>query len=95
MGRESGPRGHGKSISWEFAKEAIRINCIAPGYVKTEMTERTNRFLTPEQMEAIEKEHPLGLGEPEDAAFAVAFLLSAAARWITGTTVVVDGGYSA
>jgi NAD(P)-dependent dehydrogenase (short-subunit alcohol dehydrogenase family) len=39
--------------------------------------------------------HPLGLGEPQDVAHAVAFLLSDAARWITGTTLVVDGGYTA
>ena len=39
--------------------------------------------------------HPLGLGKPEDIANACAFLLSDAARWITGTNLIVDGGYSA
>jgi NAD(P)-dependent dehydrogenase (short-subunit alcohol dehydrogenase family) len=43
---------------------------------------------------AVEAKHPLGLGEPEDVADAAAFLLSEGARWITGTELMVDGGYS-
>ena len=46
-------------------------------------------------MAALEDRHPLGFGQPEDVAYAVGFLLSDAARWITGTTLVVDGGFTA
>jgi NAD(P)-dependent dehydrogenase (short-subunit alcohol dehydrogenase family) len=52
-------------------------------------------FLPPPQFEAVEKAHPLGFGTPRDVANAVAFLVADTGRWITGTTLVVDGGYSA
>ena len=51
--------------------------------------------LSPEALKAIEEKHPLGLGMPEDVANTIVFLLSKASRWITGTSLVVDGGYSA
>lgn len=79
----------------ELAAEDIRVNCVAPGCVETEMLDEIRSQLTDEQFEAIRAQHPLGLGRPEDVAQAVGFLLSDAARWITGTTLVVDGGYSA
>jgi NAD(P)-dependent dehydrogenase (short-subunit alcohol dehydrogenase family) len=51
--------------------------------------------VTAEQFAQISAMHPLGLGKSEDVAYAVAFLLADTARWITGTTLVVDGGYTA
>lgn len=84
-----------RSAALELAAEGIRVNCVAPGLVQTEMADRASSTLTPEQMDQIRAMHPLGLGEPEDVAHAVAFLLSDASRWITGTTLVVDGGYTA
>jgi len=53
-----------------------------------------NRFGA-EQMAAIESAHPLGIGKARDVANAIAFLLADTGRWITGTTLVVDGGYTA
>jgi NAD(P)-dependent dehydrogenase (short-subunit alcohol dehydrogenase family) len=84
-----------RSLAVELAPEKIRVNCVAPGFVQTEMSEKFGQLLTPEQLARIAGLHPLGLGTPRDVACAIAFLLSDAARWITGTTLVVDGGYTA
>jgi len=84
-----------RSIALEFAAENIRVNCIAPGLVKSEMTTEFQSKLPEGQFEALCEQYPLGIGEPRDVANAIAFLLSGAARWITGTTLVVDGGYTA
>jgi NAD(P)-dependent dehydrogenase (short-subunit alcohol dehydrogenase family) len=87
--------GFTKSAAMELAPEGLRVNCVAPGFVQTEMAGAFREKLTPEQFEAIEKMHPLGLGRPRDVAQAVAFLVADTGRWITGTTLTVDGGYTA
>jgi NAD(P)-dependent dehydrogenase (short-subunit alcohol dehydrogenase family) len=84
-----------RSAALELAPEGIRVNAIAPGYVQTEMLEGLRQTLTEEQFAQIVNRHPLGLGQPEDVAHAAVFLLGGTARWITGTTLVVDGGYTA
>lgn len=84
-----------KSLALELAGEGIRVNCVAPGYVKTEMADRLREMMTPEQFDAIAAKHPLGVGKPLDVAYAIAYLLGETGRWITGTTLVVDGGYLA
>lgn len=82
-----------KSLAVELAPR-LRVNCVAPGLVETPMAERLRSSLGP-AFEAVEAAHPLGLGRPEDVAGAVAFLVADTGRWITGTTLVVDGGYTA
>jgi 3-oxoacyl-[acyl-carrier protein] reductase len=52
-------------------------------------------LLTDEQIKALEDAHPLGFGTPRDVANAAAFLLADTGKWITGSTLVLDGGYSA
>jgi len=84
-----------KAMALELAAKGIRVNCVSPGVVETAMTREMFAGLPEASREAIKKEHPLGLGQPEDVASAVIFLLSPGARWITGTDLVVDGGYSA
>lgn len=84
-----------KSLAMELAAQNIRVNCVAPGMVRTEMLHRIAGSLTPEQLSAVEARHPLGFGTPRDVAYAIAYLLADTGRWITGTTVVVDGGYTA
>jgi len=84
-----------RTLALEFASDGVRFNCVSPGLVNTEMAARLKKSLPSGKYEAIEQSHPLGVGTPEDVAHAIAFLLSSAARWITGTTLVVDGGYTA
>ena len=83
-----------RSLACEFAPRKIRINSIAPGYVKTPMNEEAMKTLPQEAIDQIIKNHPLGVGTPEDVANLVIFLLSDESRWITGTTLIIDGGFS-
>ena len=84
-----------KSLAVELARQQIRVNCIAPSLVAAGMGLAIEKNLTPEQFEKVVQMHPLGIGRGSDVASAVAFLLSNASRWITGTTLMVDGGYTA
>lgn len=87
--------GLSKSLASELARNKIRVNCIAPGHVETEMAIEFSQTLTAEQNQRIHDKHPLGLGTPEDVANAALYLASDLSRWVTGTTLYVDGGYSA
>jgi NAD(P)-dependent dehydrogenase (short-subunit alcohol dehydrogenase family) len=84
-----------KSLAIELASRKIRVNCIAPGVVETPMVANAYYSQDEEMLNRIKSLHPLGLGKPEDVAHTAVFLLSPGARWITGTTLVVDGGYLA
>jgi NAD(P)-dependent dehydrogenase (short-subunit alcohol dehydrogenase family) len=84
-----------RAAALELAREGIRVNAIAPGVIKTEMAQKLEVLVGEDAMAAIERKHPLGLGHPLDVAYAVNYLLSPAARWVTGTSLVVDGGYLA
>lgn len=84
-----------KAIALELVARKLRINCISPAMVQTEMLTREFAALSKESIESIESSHPLGFGTPEDIAYSAVFLLSSASKWITGTNLIVDGGYSA
>lgn len=78
-----------KSAARELAKRNIRVNAIAPGFIKTRMTEQ----LSPEIQQKIIEQVPLGrYGEAEEVADVAVFLASDGARYITGQVIVVDGG---
>jgi NAD(P)-dependent dehydrogenase (short-subunit alcohol dehydrogenase family) len=84
-----------KSLAVELAPERIRVNCVLPGYVRSEMMAKVEDMLLPDQASSIERMHLLGLGAPSDVANAIVYLVSDAGRWVTGSTLVVDGGYTA
>jgi 3-oxoacyl-[acyl-carrier protein] reductase len=78
-----------KSLARELGPFNIQVNCVAPGLIETEMTEKMPK----EQVEAIVRSTSLNrMGKPEDVAWAVLFLASQQADYITGQTIVVDGG---
>jgi len=86
---KAGIIGFTKSIAREFASRGITANAVAPGYIQTEMTEK----LSDKAREEIFKNIPLGqLGTPQDVAGVCRFLASPEADYITGQTIVVDGG---
>jgi len=84
-----------KAMALELAFKKIRVNCILPGVVETEMSNEMFQKLSEESKKNIVDMHPLGLGKPEDIAYACVYLLSDSARWVTGTNLIIDGGYSA
>jgi NAD(P)-dependent dehydrogenase (short-subunit alcohol dehydrogenase family) len=84
-----------KAMALELIPYGIRVNSILPAVCKTKMTEEFLSNLTDEARERVLKMHPMGLGEPDDVALAAVYLLSDASRWITGSGLVIDGGYSA
>jgi NAD(P)-dependent dehydrogenase (short-subunit alcohol dehydrogenase family) len=84
-----------RSLALELVRDGIRVNCVAPGLVQTELVEEVGRLFTEQQRARVAALHPLGIGSPRDVAHAIAFLIGPASSWITGTTLVVDGGYLA
>lgn len=78
-----------RSLAVELAPK-VRVNAVCPGAIKTRMTEEI--FANEEVVERMKLTYPLGIGEPHNIADAVAFLLSKDAAWITGQSIVVDGG---
>jgi len=86
---KAGMVGMTKSVAKELASRGIRCNAIAPGFIQTDMTGELNE----KQIEGLLGQIPLGaLGDPEDIAGAVRFLVSPRARYITGQVLAVDGG---
>jgi NAD(P)-dependent dehydrogenase (short-subunit alcohol dehydrogenase family) len=82
-----------KSLALEYSNKAIRSNCIQASMVKTEMYDIAEQHISKERMNAHIQHYPLGVGYPQDIANATVFLLSDASRWITGATILMDGGF--
>ena len=87
--------GLARSLAIELAPRKIRVNCVAPGFVRTPMFAQISKPWDAAQRAGVEASHPLGLGAPADVANSIAFLLAETGRWITGSVLVVDGGYTA
>jgi 3-oxoacyl-[acyl-carrier protein] reductase len=86
---KAGIEAFSKSIAQEFGSRQVRVNCVAPGFIETDMTEE----LPAERKQAILAHVPLKLiGEPLDVAHSIGFLLSDESKYITGQTINVNGG---
>jgi len=81
-----------RSFALENAPQKMRANVVAPALVKTEMFEQTKKAYNESDFEKFISHYPLGVGEPQDVANTIAFLLSDLSKWITGTTIRMDGG---
>lgn len=81
-----------RCLALELSRQKIRVNCIQPGLIRTGISD-TN-VIAQSDLDREETQYPLGTGRTEDVAAAVQYLLSPASRWITGTSLVVDGGLS-
>lgn len=85
--------GYCKALAIELAPRGIRVNTIQPGMIETPLTVGT--ALSQDVLDEDSKNYPLGrYGKPEEVAYAVVYLLSDATVWMTGTQLLLDGGYS-
>lgn len=84
-----------KSLSLELAIKKIRVNAISPGVIVTPMSADSFYSKSEGRLEKIKALHPLGLGKPHDVANACIYLISDASCWVTGTNMIIDGGYTA
>ncbi|HEY5801495.1 MAG TPA: SDR family oxidoreductase, partial [Burkholderiaceae bacterium] len=86
---KAGVAGMSRALAREIGSRNITVNCIAPGFIDTDMTKALNET----QVQALQQQIPLGrFGQPEDIGNAVVFLASPQASYITGTTLHVNGG---
>jgi NAD(P)-dependent dehydrogenase (short-subunit alcohol dehydrogenase family) len=82
----------GKVYANELSSKQIRVNSLQPGMVQTEMSMQAENILSKEIIATDRAKYPLGYGEVKDIALPVIFLLSNASKWITGQSIVIDGG---
>ncbi len=83
---------YARVLGLELAPKGIRVNCVAPAFVKGPMLEQTRETTNEDTIRQIEARQPLGLGEPEDVANTIVFYLSPASKWISGTSLILGGG---
>ncbi len=87
--------GYAKSAAIELAAQGIRVNCIHPGVVETPLLNLGNETFSEEGLENLKKKYPLKrFGKPKDIALCAVYLLSDASSFMTGSSIVLDGGFS-
>ena len=85
--------GYAKALAIELAPRGIRVNTIHPGMINTPLIH--SAALSQDILDEDKKNYPLGrYGEPEEVAYSIIYLLSEATKWMTGTQLLIDGGYS-
>ncbi|HXP48653.1 MAG TPA: SDR family oxidoreductase [Bacteroidia bacterium] len=85
---------YSKNLALEVSSRKIRSNCIKPAMVSTPLYEETKSQVMYQDTAEYEKKYPLGIGTPDDIANAAIYLLSDASRWVTGTDLLIDGGFT-
>ena len=87
--------GYVKSLALELSAQSIRVNTIHPGVVETPLLEVSNGTFGEEELEALRQKYPLKrFGKPEDIAHCSVYLLSDASSWMTGSNILIDGGFT-
>lgn len=84
--------GYVKVLALELSSKKIRANCIAPNFVRTPFLGENEKYLLEEAVEKHKNIHLLGMGEAEDVAQNVLYLLSDASKWVSGSTIYLGGG---
>ena len=87
--------GYVKSLALELSAQGIRVNTIHPGVVETPLLEVSNGTFGEEELETLRQKYPLKrFGKPEDIARCAVYLLSDASSWMTGSNILIDGGFT-
>lgn len=82
-----------KGMALDLAPKEVRVNCVNPGVIETNFFDA--EVISKEQLEKDKMHYPLRrFGTPEEVAYAVIYLLSDASRWVTGSNLIIDGGYT-
>ena len=84
-----------KAMAMELAPKGIRVNCVAPGFIKTNMMDTVSTSFSDDYQNHLSSLHPLGLGSADDVAKSILFLLSDMSSWVTGAIFNIDGGFTA
>lgn len=84
-----------KALAIELAPKGIRVNCIAPGFIRTPMMTDISGSFDNEYYSRLNALHPMGLGEANDIANGILYLLSDMSKWVTGSILSIDGGFTA
>jgi NAD(P)-dependent dehydrogenase (short-subunit alcohol dehydrogenase family) len=81
-----------RGMAVEYAGKNIRVNSVSPGWIEGDRADTVSSRISGDALEEIRRRYPLGYGQPKDIGFAVSFLSSNLASWITGVDLPVDGG---
>ena len=87
--------GYVKSLALELSAQGIRVNTIHPGVVETPLLQISNGTFGEEELDTLRQKYPLKrFGKPEDIAYCAVYLLSDASNWMTGSNILIDGGFT-